>query len=252
MLIVVSRCRRHWPIALLVSLLLASLVSLGLWQLARAQEKQTLLLNYQQLQIKPKVNLESLVTEQWVDYLPVYLQGKFNREHYWLLDNRSRNGRTGYEVVVPFIAGQHVVLVNIGWVVAAPERSSLPMINLPAAIVKVAGHLYTSQKNLLVNSGASDLTIPWPKRVLQIDWETVAQDLDMTNSGTILVTKIMRIDSEDPVALVTDWSPVTVQPAKHRAYAFQWFAMALALLILYGWYLKSAYPTSKKMKVNDN
>lgn len=248
MLVILSQCKRHWPMTLLVSLLLPLLVSLSLWQLARAQEKQTLLLNYQQLQVKRKANLESLTAEQWVDYLPVYLQGTFNREHYWLLDNRSRNGRVGYEVVAPFIAGQSIVLVNIGWVSASPERSSLPVIDLPARIVKVAGHLYTPQKNLLVNTGESDLPIPWPKRVLQIDWETVTRDLDLANSGTILVTKILRVNSEDPIALVTDWSLVNIKPAKHKGYAFQWFAMAVALLILYGWYLKSAYNTSKTEK----
>ena len=224
---------------LLVLLFLPLLVGLGLWQLARAEEKQALLSSYQQLQTKSSVDLDYLTPEQWTDYLPVYLQGTFNRENYWLLDNRSRNGYTGYEVVAPFVTDQYVVLINIGWVRSSPERSRLPVIDLPAGSTKVAGHLYTPQKNALMNTSESDLLIEWPKRVLQIDWDTVVRDLGFSSEGKILATKLVRIDSEDPTALVTDWSPVNINPTKHKAYALQWFAMAVALLILYSWFLYS-------------
>ena len=224
---------------LLVLLFLPLLVSLGLWQLARAQEKQTLLLSYQQLQTEPKVNVDSLTAEQLTNYLPVSLQGTFDRERYWLLDNRSRNGSTGYEVVVPFVTDYYVVLVNIGWVRASPDRSELPAIDLSADRIKIVGHLYTPQKNALIANGATDLLIPWPKRVLQIDWDALERHLDVADSGKMLLTKTVRVDSADPVALVTDWSPVNINPMKHKGYAFQWFAMSVALLILYGWYLYS-------------
>ena len=224
---------------LLVLLFLPLLVSLGLWQLTRAEEKQTLLLSYQQLQTEPKVNVDSLTAEQLTNYLPVSLQGTFDRERYWLLDNRSRNGSTGYEVLVPFVTDYYVVLVNIGWVRASPDRSELPAIDLPTDLIKIAGHLYTPQKNALIANGATDLPIPWPKRVLQIDWDAVERHLDVADSGKMLLTKTVRVDSADPVALVTDWSPVNINPMKHKGYAFQWFAMSVALLILYGWYLYS-------------
>ena len=93
-----------------------------------------------------------------------------------------------------------------------------------------------------------NLPIPWPKRVLQIDWEVVRRDLNPANSGQMLVTKILRIDSGNPIALVTDWSPVNINPAKHKGYAFQWFSMAIALLILYGWYLHSETKTLENEK----
>ena len=229
---------------LLVLLFLPLLVSLGLWQLSRAEEKERLLLSYRQLQLEQPVNLDALTEQQSIDYLPVYLQGKFDSARYWLLDNRSRNGHTGYEVVAPLITDQHLVLVNIGWVRSSPERNRLPIIDLPAGSIRVVGHLYTPQKNALMSTGESDLPMDWPKRVLQIDWNVVARQLGFSNSdfshnGRMLATKTVRIDAEDPVALVTDWSPVNINPAKHKAYAFQWFAMTVALLILYGWFLYS-------------
>lgn len=257
---ILLHCKCHWPTTLLVLLSLPSLAGLGVWQLLRAQEKQALLLSYQQLQAKPKVNLRYLTAPQRVDYLPVYLQGHFDRKHYWLLDNRSRNSRAGYEVVVPLIADQLVILVNIGWVHAALERSRLPIIDLPAGPMTVAGHLYTPQKNPFISTGESDLAIPWPKRVLQIDWEIVTRDLGLAGNGATLVEKILRVDADDPVALEANWMLVNVDPSKHQAYAFQWFALLTALLILYGWHLKSAVdlskirpsPASKKINADDN
>ena len=232
---------------LLVLLFLPLLVGLGLWQLFRAEEKRTLLLNYQQLQLQPTVNLDVLLSEeQWTDYLPVYLHGQFDGERYWLLDNRPRNGFTGYEIVAPFVTDDYIVLVNIGWVRSSPERSRLPVIDLPKGLTRVTGHFYTPQRNALISTSESDLPMSWPKRVLQLDWATVRQDLDLSNSEKKLVTKTVRIDSEDTAALVTDWSPVNINPTKHTAYAFQWFAMTLALIILYGWYLYSEVKASKK------
>ena len=99
----------------------------------------------------------------------------------------------------------------------------------------------------------------WPKRVLQINWQAVAHHLKLSNSDKVLVTKLLNIDSEEAVALVTDWSPVNVSPAKHNAYAMQWFAMSVALLILYGWYLRTesrqddqSMAKKLKMKADDN
>ena len=36
-------------------------------------------------------------------------------------------------------------------------------------------------------------------------------------------------------ALTIDWPVINVTPEKHTAYAVQWFAMALVLLLLYLW-----------------
>ncbi|MBT8124593.1 MAG: SURF1 family protein, partial [Gammaproteobacteria bacterium] len=126
-LVILLQCKRQWRMTLLVLSFLPLLVGLGLWQLFRAEEKRTLLLNYQRLQLQPTVNLNLLKEEQWTDYLPVHLHGKFDGKRYWLLDNRSRNGFTGYEIVVPFATDEYIVLVNIGWVRSSPERSRLPV-----------------------------------------------------------------------------------------------------------------------------
>ena len=43
---------------------------------------------------------------------------------------------------------------------------------------------------------------------------------------------VLRLDEEDSQALAVDWAWVSMQPQKHLAYAFQWFALSLAFLII--------------------
>ena len=43
----------------------------------------------------------------------------------------------------------------------------------------------------------------------------------------------MRLDADSPAALSIDWPLVNSSAAKHRGYALQWFAMAMALACLY-------------------
>jgi cytochrome oxidase assembly protein ShyY1 len=43
----------------------------------------------------------------------------------------------------------------------------------------------------------------------------------------------IRIAAGEPGALAVNWLVINVSPDKHRGYAVQWFAMAVALLIFF-------------------
>jgi cytochrome oxidase assembly protein ShyY1 len=43
----------------------------------------------------------------------------------------------------------------------------------------------------------------------------------------------VNIDAGEPGALAVNWQAVNVSPEKHRAYAVQWFTMALVLLVFF-------------------
>ena len=62
----------------------------------------------------------------------------------------------------------------------------------------------------------------------RLDWPAAEQAL-----GAELVPWQVRIDPEHPLALETDWVVSVSGPERHRGYAVQWLAMALALSILY-------------------
>jgi surfeit locus 1 family protein len=52
--------------------------------------------------------------------------------------------------------------------------------------------------------------------------------------GYPLQPVILLLDGADPHGFRRDWQPVYgVTPDKHRAYAAQWFTMALVLVLIY-------------------
>jgi len=246
--------KAHWKISLLVLLFFPLLLRLGFWQLDRAKEKQQELTVYQQRQDLPVIPIEDLNQDAPAKYRAVSIEGLYDEKHYWLLDNQPRLGKTGYEIIMPFTSKEGVLLVNRGWVEASPRRNELPNIQTPSGNLLIKGYLSPSQENAIFKNTVSDLSVEWPKRVLQVNvdeaFEKLRQmaDLNQVNRHQVLLNKkntiedyrsqlLLRIDSDSPGALLTEWPLVNTKPEKHQGYAVQWFSMAGALLVLYLWFL---------------
>ena len=245
----------HWQLSLLFILFLPLLLRLGFWQLERAEEKQQLLLVYQEQKKLPAKHFNFNEPTKGPDFQTVMVRGIYDKKRYWLLDNQSRAGQAGYEVVMPLKVysekllpekvllesdntqfKEQWLLVNRGWVAALPRREQLPNIETPDGIVSLRGNLYQSSKNAVFGQAQSDLSIAWPKRVLQLDHQSISTQLN-----GVVYSKQLRIDTEAPGALVTQWQIINTRPEKHQAYAVQWFAMAFALCILYGLMLRQSF-----------
>lgn len=213
----------NWKIIGLAAVLLPVLVSLGFWQLERADEKRDILSKLEQQQSLLPVALSNL--DSTSRYRSVIIQGEFDNNHYFLLDNRVHSGRPGYEVLVPFLDQSGVnVLVNRGWVEAPLYRNQLPAVEAINARVIANGTIYfpLEQPKTFPVSAAG-----WPKVIQTVQMDQLAEQL-----GKPLESYTVRLAEYQPGSLVIDWPAVNVQPEKHTAYAVQWFAMALALLVL--------------------
>jgi cytochrome oxidase assembly protein ShyY1 len=44
---------------------------------------------------------------------------------------------------------------------------------------------------------------------------------------------MLLLDADAASGFVREWTPNVMPPARHRAYAFQWFAFALAALVIF-------------------
>jgi surfeit locus 1 family protein len=51
-----------------------------------------------------------------------------------------------------------------------------------------------------------------------------------------LLPVVVRLREGSSSVLAAQWPIVNIQPEKNTAYAVQWFAMAFALLVCYGFY----------------
>ncbi len=232
-----KRVINQWQLSLLFLLFLPLLLRLGYWQLERAEEKQQLLTVYQQQRNLPAQKFSLSSTKKIADYQSIVLEGEYLHQYYWLLDNKPRSGKVGYEVIMPLKVEGGIVLINRGWVVAPRLRGELPEITTPTETVKIQGYFYQASKNAIFVNTESDWLEQWPKRVLQLSVATAEQ-----NINSAIYEKILRISSHSDGAFITDWPVINTLPEKHQGYAVQWFAMAIALLLLYLWALYKREP----------
>ena len=69
----------------------------------------------------------------------------------------------------------------------------------------------------------------WPQVIQQLEIGRIGERLDRP-----LLPLVLLLDKADPGGFVRDWKPVYgITPDKHRAYAAQWFTLALVLLLIY-------------------
>jgi surfeit locus 1 family protein len=214
------RLTANRKLTLFTLLALPVLLGLGVWQTQRAVEKRSLEAAYIQQQALPPTPLNAATAITLPDHRRVLAQGQFANEHTWLLDNKQRKGRVGYEVVTPFrLLDGSLVLVNRGWLPSSGERRSLPDVPQIAGEQTLFGEWVSASKHPLLD-GKSEAR-DWPRVIMAIEPSTMAQQI-----GEELAVRYLRLDENSPGALVTDWQPIAVSSAKHAGYAFQWFGMA--------------------------
>ncbi|UTF59125.1 SURF1 family protein [Gilvimarinus sp. DA14] len=200
------------------------LIGLGVWQLSRADEKRDLEAQLAQRQTAAPVALQSLKNP--AAYTRIIARGRFDSDHTWLLDNRQRDGKPGYEVVQPFVldSGERM-LVNRGWLPAPARREQLPEINNIVGDTTIFAEVAYPSNHPMLSAQSGNKN--WPKVITQVVPSVMAPSLDEPLAGYYL-----KLDAASTGAFTTAWQPINMSSAKHTGYAVQWFAMALALVIL--------------------
>ena len=224
-----------WRASLLALMLLPLLMSLGFWQLDRAQEKSEIANAWELRSLQPPTPLSQIASEesQALAFRRVLLTGEYLEDVVFLLDNKTRNGKFGYEVLSLFESqgADQFVVVNRGWIAGDPARLSLPEIPHEDGLLSVSGHLYIpDDKPYLLEEQSFESG--WPKRIQALEMDKISK-VAQAQVGRPVFPHLVRIDIAQAGALAADWKIVNVSPQKHGAYAFQWFAMALFLGIFY-------------------
>lgn len=213
-----------WAWVLLVSVA-GILLSLAFWQYQRGEEKAVWLA--QQVHGSQSAELAWSQTSVSIDAMvshPVRVVGRFLPEYKIALDNQPRAGRAGVELLVLFKpeASQSSVLVNLGWVPSDRNGGPALPVSLPSN-GEILGVVH--QPSAFITLGGPELfNNVW--RVGRIEPEAWAARWQMS-----IVPWVLRLDASVPGAYLRDWSPTEKQqfgPDRHRAYAFQWLALAMA------------------------
>jgi surfeit locus 1 family protein len=232
-----SPARRFAPtplLTLLVLLAIAACVRLGVWQWQRGTLRQAQWTRFEQGAARL-----TEPGERDLGQLPLYqrvrLQGSFDAAHQFLLDNRSWQGRPGYEVLTPLArAAAPTLIVDRGWVPFTGSRRRLPVITLVApAAVSLTGRLAElPAAGLALGRAAPAADAPWPKVTSFPDLRQLQAVL-----GVPLAPRILLLDADAPYGYVRDWQAPGLSPLRHFSYAIQWWCFA-ALAVVF-WVMSS-------------
>jgi surfeit locus 1 family protein len=204
---------------LAAAVMLALLLSLGRWQVMRAEEKQTRQSLFEMRMAQPGFKLSGPLAEgEALLYRRVEAHGRYLPDAQVFIDNRIHQGRAGFHVVTPLKldGSAATVLVNRGWVARTAEYPKAPSVPAPDGPVTVSG-----------------MATQPPARVLELSGETVSGNV-WQNLSLARYRERTRLDVLPFVVLASVPAPglaaVEEVPdtgiARHQEYALTWFSLA--------------------------
>jgi cytochrome oxidase assembly protein ShyY1 len=229
------RLRRPSVFAVLLTLFgVAAFCGLGVWQLQRAAYKVTVLTRFHNAATAPFVGLAAAAADRQTDAYPhVRVTGRLETNRVYLLDDQMRAGRLGVMVLVPLVPtdSAQTLLVNLGFLAKmGPDATTLPDLPpLPDRAVTLEG-IYAPPPLPGLKLGGNPLTreTAWPKLVTWLDPQEIARDLSASVYPHVLLT-----DPDPHSAYIRSWTANVMPPARHRAYALQWFTFAAAAIVMF-------------------
>lgn len=228
--------RWHKPSAFAWALLViggAAFLSLGMWQLDRAAQKQQLLASFAAAAAEPAQDFANVRDHTDAQRYPhVRVVGRFIADRGYLRDEQMHDGHLGVHAIAVFApAGDdRVLLVDRGWIAWNHAPNTLPALPpLPSGEQELHG-IYAPfpGSGLRVGGNALSAQAAWPKLTLRIDADEIATDL-----GKPLLPRMLLLDADANSGFVREWTPNVMPPARHLAYAFQWFTFALVALVVF-------------------
>lgn len=229
------RIRRPSVFAVLLTLAgVAVFCALGNWQLDRAAYKQRVLARFHAAANAPLVSLQTaLAGRQPGAYPHVRVTGQLDGRQVYLLDDQMRAGRLGVMVFVPFLpeGSLHTLLVNLGFLAKmGADSTTLPELPpIPGHPVTLTG-IYAPPPLTGLKLGGNPLARErsWPKLVTWIDTRQIGADLHRP-----VYPHVLLLDPDPHSAYLRVWTANVMPPARHRAYALQWFSFALASIVMF-------------------
>jgi surfeit locus 1 family protein len=222
------RPRLGWLLTAIAAALIVGAVLLGRWQLQRAEQKAQLQEEYARgAEFAPVTLSGERFPQQSLHLRRLIVRGKFEPDKVIYLDGKIRHGVAGYYVVMPLRieGGSNYLLVNRGWARATDDRDKLPAIRTDAESVIVSGTAIAPPAKLFELSQRGYEGVIWPH--LKID-------LVRSRFSISVLPVVLQQENVAEDGLLREWPSPDFGIDRHYGYAFQWFSLALTVLIAYG------------------
>lgn len=201
-------------------------IALGFWQTGRATHKEMLQARLDAMGREPVLSIgPQAVAVDDVVFRRVEVRGEFDPRYTVYLDNRIYRHRPGFQVATPLrIAGtQQHVLVNRGWIAGGGDRKP-PAVITPSGEQRIEGIAVAySERFLELSTKVAEGNV-WQNLVLERYRQATKLELQPV---------LIQQDGELDDGLVRDWPRPDLKRNTHLAYAFQWYALSLAILIYF-------------------
>ena len=203
----------------------AAFVSLGVWQLSRAEEKRL---------IEDGLRTSLIAaTQEWHQHSQAFtrvrVRGRFDPEQVFFIDNRIHLGEPGVQVVQAFDthAGARL-LVDRGWMPHPDRRVAIKSPATPTAQVEIVGLLLPDfGTGPQFDDGERDMADhQWSRRLQQLSLKR------MRILANVQHEHLLRMRVGEPGALTVMPFELPVSADRHLGYAVQWFGLALASIII--------------------
>ncbi len=220
-----------WAVALAFLVLFSNL---GLWQLRRADEKRAIIAAQQEAAKAQPVNLAAWVMQgknpAELYGKAVQLRGRFLAHPQLLHDSQVHAGQAGYHVWTPLaVEGiQQLVLVNRGWLPASPDRSRLLPVAVREDLIELRGQWRALPEPGLRLGKNECKPGTWPQLV---QYPRLAE-LECLLERPV-TAGIVLLDPDQPEGYLRDWNAGAIPPERHIGYAFQWFAFASVVAVVF-------------------
>jgi surfeit locus 1 family protein len=228
-------------------------MALGHWQLNRAEQKRALQSQFESRTQHAAITFDDIKANpalaSWTFY-PIRLVGQFDNRHTLLLDNRFYNHQAGYHVITPFVLNSDnnrlndkhhnsdipvnqnktVILIDRGFISMGINRQTLPTVPVAEGTLQITGIITRPDPKSFALSHIIDNPGQWPARLELIDFPIITQLIQRPVLPMVIVLSAKQAGGE---GLIQDWQLTTMKPEVHLGYAFQWFAMAGALGVIF-------------------
>ena len=152
-----------------------------------------------------------------------------------ILDSIIVDSRVGHYVLTPFETGpeEPLLIVNRGFLPAREAGIGAADIAVDDSTQEILGRAGRLPRTGYRMGDAIPEVSGWPVHAVY----PVYEDLEVT-LGRDVQPFVLLLDPEAADGYARDWQPQGMSPARHTAYAVQWFAMAVVLTGLLAWHAR--------------
>ena len=203
------------------------LVGLGTWQVQRLHWKEGVIAHREARLAMPPVSVGEEPADEDLAFRRARATGRFLHSREFLIVNRARGGRAGFDVVTPLRLGPaDVIMVNRGWIPLDRADPDTRREGLVAMETAVTGILRKPGK-----------TSPWvpdnePARNVwyYADPEAMAA---VAGLAGVRDTLLVADAKPNPGGLPAGRRPKVEISNRHLGYALTWYGLALVLVVIY-------------------